>query len=51
MKLQASKVGEWPNGVHWTPGETRDIEVPESAEVPAWLTAPKAKKASKKKAD
>ena len=51
MKLQATQRGTWPGGVHWPPGEVREIDVPEDAEVPAWLVAPKAKKKTTKKAE
>jgi hypothetical protein len=51
VKLKSTRRGEWPTGVHWTPGEVRDIEVPEGADVPAWLVKPKAKKAKAKKKD
>ena len=37
MILVASKVGEWPIGVHWTDGESRDISTPPGLELPAWL--------------
>tara|TARA_Y100000593_G_scaffold83477_1_gene157341 strand:+ start:6043 stop:6201 length:159 start_codon:yes stop_codon:yes gene_type:complete len=49
MKLTSSKRGEWPNGVHWTPGECREIDVPKGVDVPAWLTPAKAKKTAKAK--
>ena len=48
MNLTSSKRGEWPNGVHWTPGESREIDVPEGAEIPDWLTPAKAKKRATK---
>lgn len=51
MKLQATQKGQWPGRLHWTAGEVRDIEVPEGAEVPAWLVEVKAKKKAAKKAE
>lgn len=51
MKLQATQRGQWPGRLHWTAGEVRDIEVPEGAEVPAWLVEVKAKKKPAKKAE
>ena len=47
MKLKSTATGEWPAGLHWTPGEVRDIEVSKDAEVPAWLKPAKASKAAK----
>ena len=51
MKLQATQKGQWPGRLHWTAGEVREIEVPEGAEVPAWLVEVKAKKKAAKKAE
>ena len=51
MKLQATQKGQWPGRLHWTAGEVRDVEVPEGAEVPAWLVEVKAKKKAAKKAE
>jgi len=51
MKLQATEKGQWPGRLHWTAGEVREIEVPEGAEVPAWLVEVKAKKKPAKKAE
>ena len=48
MKYTASKRGECPTGVHWTAGESRDLDLPEGVEPPAWLK--KAKTKPKKKA-
>ena len=48
MKLISSQRGEWPTGVYWTPGETRDIDVQEGQEPPQWLTPVKAKKRATK---
>jgi|TARA_R100000773_G_C4130643_1_gene61687 hypothetical protein len=51
MELEAIARGEWPNGVHWTAGEVRDVAVPEGEVIPAFLKAvKKAKKAKKAKA-
>lgn len=50
MKLQATRRGEWPTGVHWTAGEIRELDLEEGAEVPDFLVAPKAKKPAKKAA-
>ncbi len=37
MTLTSTITGEWPPGVHWTPGETRVVlDLPPVA-VPAWL--------------
>ena len=50
MEYQATARGEWPNGVHWTAGEVRDIEAPEGEPVPAFIKpAKKTKKAAKAK--
>ena len=38
IALVASAVGEWPNGVHWTPGESRAVRVDDEDEIPSWLT-------------
>lgn len=51
MKLQATQKGQWPGRLHWTAGEVREVEVPEGAEVPAWLVEVKAKKKAAKKAE
>ena len=48
MKYTASKRGEFPTGTHWTAGESRELELPEGVEAPAWLKAGKATKAKKK---
>lgn len=50
MKLQATRRGEWPTGVHWTVGEVRELDVKEGAEIPNFLVSPKPKKAAKKAA-
>ena len=44
MKYTASKRGEFPTGVHWTAGESRDLELPEGVELPSWLKKGKASK-------
>ena len=44
---KSSSVGEYPPGVHWTPGEVRCLELPKDAELPAWLKVAKASKAKK----
>lgn len=36
MTYQSTAYGEFPTGVHWTPGEIRDIEA-KPEDVPAWL--------------
>lgn len=51
MKLKATQKGQWPGRLHWTAGEVREIEVPEGAEVPAWLVEVKAPKKATKKAE
>ena len=51
MKYTASKRGEFPTGTHWTAGESRELELPEGVEAPAWLKAGKASKAKKKTAE
>ena len=33
----ATAPGEFPPGVYWTAGETREVEHPVGADVPAWL--------------
>ena len=38
IALVASAVGEWPNGVHWTPGQSRAVRVDDEDEIPSWLT-------------
>ena len=48
MKLQASKKGEWPKGLHWTAKEVREVDPPKGAELPAWLAPVKAKKRTTK---
>jgi hypothetical protein len=47
MKLKAERTAEWPTGLHWTPGEIRDVQVAEGTEIPAWLVVVKATKAKK----
>lgn len=43
MEYISSATVEFPPGVHWTPGEVRDVEMPEGVEIPACLSpAPKA---------
>ena len=51
MKLTSTRRGEWPTGVHWTPGESREVDVPKGVEVPGWLTPAKAKKRATKAKD
>ena len=31
--------GEWPTGIHWTPGEQRDVpdDYPRTEPAPSWL--------------
>ena len=43
MKLRSEATGEWPTGLHWTPGEVRDVSVPKGADVPSWLVEVKGK--------
>lgn len=50
MKRTATERGTWPPGIHWTPGETRDIPDDYPADLsnpPAWL--PKAEQPAKAK--
>ena len=51
MKYTASKRGEFPTGVHWTEGESRDLDLPEGLELPSWLKKGKTTKAKKKAAE
>ena len=48
--LEADRYGEWPPGLHWTPGKRRDLEV--KGDPPSWLkevsSQPPKKKAPKK---
>ena len=48
MKFQATAVGEWPNGIHWSPGEIRtcpDDYPGVDGDPPTWLkTLKKTKK-------
>ena len=37
LTLSSTAVGEWPTGVHWTPGETRELDLV-GATPPAWLS-------------
>ena len=48
MKYTATQRGTFPNGVHWTAGESRDLELPEGVEAPNWLKKSKTTKAKKK---
>ena len=50
MLLQATEANEWPAGLRWSVGKTREIEVDETTEIPAWLVEVKAKKSKGKKA-
>jgi len=52
VKLQATKSGEWPPGIHWTAGEVCDVPAGypgADQDPPAWLTAPTKRKATKAK--
>jgi|TARA_Y100000310_G_scaffold27021_2_gene25717 hypothetical protein len=49
VRLVASARGEWPPGIHWTAGESRDVPTDypgADGDRPAWLKV--AKKAKKK---
>lgn len=39
MTYRATQPGEWPTGVHWTPGEVRRLPdgYPVAGDPPAWL--------------
>lgn len=42
MTYRALRVGQWPPGLHWTEGETRElgaamVEAAADFDVPAWL--------------
>ena len=39
MTLRALTAGEWPTGIHWTPGEVRRLPdgYPVPGDPPAWL--------------
>ena len=52
MKYQATARGEWPTGVHWSPGEIRDLDGWPGADgdPPPWLKRAKAKAKAKPKA-
>ncbi len=52
MKYKATASGEWPTGVHWSPGETRELgEWPGAdGDPPPWLKPVKAKGKAKAKA-
>jgi len=39
MTLRATRPGEYPTGLHWTEGETREVPDELAAEAPAWLEA------------
>lgn len=39
MTYTALTSGEHPPGLHWTEGETRDLDPEQAAGVPAWLEA------------
>ena len=47
MKYTANKRGEFPNGVHWPAGASRDLELPEGVEAPDCLKKGKTTKANK----
>tara|TARA_Y100001938_G_scaffold98373_1_gene134615 strand:- start:191 stop:370 length:180 start_codon:yes stop_codon:yes gene_type:complete len=51
MKLEATSSGTWPNGVHWTTGEVREIDVEKGVELPTFLVEVKVKTKKAKKAD
>tara|TARA_Y100001972_G_scaffold99328_1_gene123190 strand:- start:153 stop:311 length:159 start_codon:yes stop_codon:yes gene_type:complete len=51
MKYTATKRGTFPTGVHWTEGESRDLELPEGVEAPDWLQKAKTTKAKKKSSE
>jgi len=44
VKLRSESTGEWPTGLHWTPGEEREVSVPKGADLPSWLVEVKSKK-------
>ena len=48
MKYTATQRGTFPTGVHWTAGESRDLDLPEGVAPPAWLTKAKTTKPKKK---
>ena len=51
MKYTASQRGTFPTGVHWTAGESRDLNLPEGVQAPDWLKKGKTTKAKKKAAE
>jgi hypothetical protein len=50
MKVTAQRSGTWPAGVHWTAGESRDLNLADDVDLPAWLSKAKAKGKGKAKA-
>ena len=50
MLLKATEANEWPAGLRWSVGKTREIVVGDETEVPDWLVEVKAKKSKGKKA-
>lgn len=54
MKLRADRHGTFPPGLHWTPGEVREVDGVSEDDLPYWLhqvkpPAPKKKGKAKPK--
>lgn len=44
MRVRATRSGEYPAGIHWTPGKVRDVALADGDQLPAWLVpVPEAK--------
>ena len=37
MRMRSVAIGEWPTGVHWSPGEEREITPAPGEAPPGWL--------------
>ena len=51
MVYRSEGSGQWPVGVHWTPGEVRDVpdDYPREGDPPPWLAPVEAKAAPEAK--
>mgnify|MGYP003140655128 CR=1 FL=1 len=51
MRVKATRSGEYPAGIIWTPGKIRDVVLADGDQLPPWLVpVAKPKKARKAKA-